>query len=38
LGGFHLLECRDMAAAIKVAAAHPFVTRGVMELRPIWTE
>jgi hypothetical protein len=38
LGGFDLLECRDMAEAIEVAAAHPFATRGVMELRPIWTE
>ena len=37
LGGFDLLECRDMAEAIEVAAAHPFATRGVMELRPIWT-
>ena len=37
LGGFDLLECRDMAEAIEVAAAHPFATRGVMEIRPIWT-
>ena len=37
LGGFDLLECRDMAEAIEVAAAHPFATRGVMELRPVWT-
>jgi hypothetical protein len=38
LGGFDLLECRDMAEAIQVAAAHPFATRGVLELRPIWIE
>ncbi len=38
LGGFDLLECRDMAEAIEVAAAHPFAPRGVLELRPIWTE
>lgn len=37
LGGFDLLECRDMAQAIDVAAAHPFATQGVMEIRPIWT-
>jgi len=35
LGGFDLLECRDMAEAIEVAAAHPFASQGVMELRPI---
>jgi hypothetical protein len=37
LAGFDLLECRDMAEAIEVAAAHPFATRGVMDLRPVWT-
>jgi hypothetical protein len=35
LGGFDLLECRDMAEAVEVAAAHPFATRGVMEIRAI---
>ncbi|HJQ43251.1 MAG TPA: YciI family protein [Jatrophihabitantaceae bacterium] len=38
LGGFDLLECRDLAHAVEVAAAHPFATQGVLELRPIWTE
>jgi hypothetical protein len=39
LAGFDLLECRDMAEAIEVAAAHPFAAQGgVMELRPIWTD
>ncbi len=37
LGGFDLLECRDLAQAIEVAAAHPFATQGVLEIRPIWT-
>jgi hypothetical protein len=37
LGGFDLLECRDMAEAIEVAAAHPFATQGVLEIRPIQT-
>jgi hypothetical protein len=37
LGGFDLLECRDLAEAIEVAAAHPFAARGVLELRPVWT-
>ena len=35
LAGFDLLECRDMAEAIEVAAAHPFAAAGVMELRPL---
>jgi len=35
LGGFDVLECRDMAEAIEVAAAHPFAAAGVMELRPL---
>ena len=35
LAGFDLLECRDMAEAIEVAAAHPYAVEGVMELRPI---
>jgi hypothetical protein len=36
LGGFDLLECRDLAEAVEVAAAHPFATQGVLELRPVW--
>jgi hypothetical protein len=36
LAGFDLLECKDMAEAIEVAAAHPFATQGVLELRPVW--
>lgn len=35
LGGFDLLECRDMAEAIEVAAAHPYAAEGVIEIRPI---
>ena len=35
LGGFDLLECKDMDEAIEVAAAHPFAAMGVMELRPL---
>ena len=35
LGGFDLLECRDMAEAIEVAAAHPMAEMGVLELRPL---
>lgn len=35
LAGFDLLECRDMAEAIEVAAAHPMAYTGVIEIRPI---
>lgn len=35
LAGFDVLECRDLAEAIQVAAAHPAAAHAVMELRPI---
>lgn len=35
LAGFDLLECRDLAEAIEIAAAHPAAQHLVMELRPI---
>ena len=35
LAGFDLLECRDMAEAIEVAAGHPMAWTGVVELRPL---
>ena len=35
LAGFDLLECRDMAEAIEVAAAHPMAYTGVIELRAL---
>jgi hypothetical protein len=38
LGGFDLLNCRDLAEAIEVAAAHPMASYGVLELRPLLTE
>jgi hypothetical protein len=37
LGGFDVLECRDMDEAIEVAAAHPIAKLGVIEIRPFWT-
>jgi hypothetical protein len=38
LGGFDVLECRDLDEAIEVAAAHPWSRYGVLELRPVWTD
>ncbi|MEO7665084.1 MAG: YciI family protein [Candidatus Limnocylindrales bacterium] len=36
LGGFYLLECRDLDEAIEMAAKIPAATRGTIEIRPIW--
>jgi hypothetical protein len=35
LGGFDVLECRDMDEAIEVAAGHPMAWQGVIELRAL---
>ncbi len=37
LGGFYLLECRDLDEAIEMAAKIPGAQRGTIEVRPIWT-
>jgi hypothetical protein len=37
LGGFYLLECRDLDEAIEMAAKIPGARRGTIEVRPIWT-
>lgn len=36
LGGFYLLECRDLDEAIEMAARIPAAKRGTIEIRPIW--
>ena len=36
LGGFYLLECRDLDEASELAARIPAATRGSIEIRPIW--
>ena len=36
LGGFYLLECRDLDEAIELAKRIPAVERGSIEIRPIW--
>ena len=35
LGGFYLLECRDLDEAIELSARIPGATRGTIEIRPI---
>jgi hypothetical protein len=37
LGGFYLLDCRDLDEAIEMAAKIPAAKRGTIEVRPIWT-
>jgi len=36
LGGFYLLECKDLDEAIEMAARIPAAKRGTIEVRPIW--
>lgn len=36
LGGFYLVECRDIDEAIELAARIPGATHGSIEIRPIW--
>lgn len=36
LGGFYLLECRDLDEAIEMAAKIPAAQYGTVEIRPIW--
>jgi hypothetical protein len=36
LGGFYLLNCRDLDEAVELAAKMPAATRGSIEIRPIW--
>ena len=36
LGGFYLIEARDLDEAIEIAARIPAATDGSIEIRPIW--
>jgi hypothetical protein len=36
LGGFYLLNCRDLDEAIELARQIPAAERGSVEIRPIW--
>lgn len=36
LGGFYLIDCRDLDEAIELSAKMPNVGRGTVEIRPIW--
>jgi hypothetical protein len=36
LGGFYLLECKDLDEAIEMAAKIPAARRGTIAVRPVW--
>ena len=38
VAGFDVLDCANLDEAIEVAARHEMAWRGVIELRPFWTE
>jgi hypothetical protein len=36
MGGFYLVECKDLDEAIEVASKIPAAKNGTIEVRPIW--
>jgi len=36
VGGYDVIECADLDAAIQVAAAHPLARAATVEVRPFW--
>lgn len=36
LGGFYIMECKDLDEAIALAAKIPGAARGSIEIRPVW--
>ena len=36
IGGYDMLECADLDAAIEVAAGHPLARTAAVEVRPFW--
>jgi hypothetical protein len=36
MGGFYLVDCKDLDEAIEVASKIPAAKNGVIEVRPIW--
>lgn len=36
IGGYSIIECKDLDEAIEVAAKHPAASSGTVEVRPIW--
>jgi hypothetical protein len=38
MGGFDVLDCKDLDEAIEVASKHPGAKFGTIEVRPLWEE
>jgi hypothetical protein len=38
IGGFDLIECKDLDEAIEVASRHPGAKFGTIEVRPLWED
>jgi hypothetical protein len=36
IGGFYLVDCKDLDEAIEVASKIPAARQGAIEVRPIW--
>lgn len=36
IGGYVLIDCKDLDQALEVAAGHPFARHGTVEVRPVW--
>jgi len=36
IGGYGVIECADLDAAIRVAAGHPLARTAKVEVRPYW--
>jgi hypothetical protein len=36
IGGFDIIECRDLDEAIEIASKHPIARYGTIEVRPVW--
>ena len=36
VGGFAVVDCRDLDEAIGIAAGHPATAIGQVEIRPLW--
>ena len=36
IGGYYLVDCKDLDEAIEIASKHPIARYGTIEIRPIW--
>jgi hypothetical protein len=36
IGGFDVIDCKDLDEAVEIAAKHPMARYGVVDVRPFW--